>query len=285
MGTNRTHELAKVWVIARFDLGTALRTRRAVLALLMYLLIALGTGLAAISIERRVQQALSDRGTHPEVLVEAKAKALTALTIFLGGDREKAEHLMGIPLPVAAFFFVTLTFLPYLIALTSHDLVNRELRDRSARFVLLRASRATFLAGKTLSHVLLFMVVTVVSNAALFAYAALELPAFPIATGATTLTAFWGYALVYGVCFLSLAALVSSFVDSAARSLIALVVVLVALNILAASDTAGFLSPWAHRGGLWSPHALDVAQSLAWYLGFSAAFWTVAWLRIRRRDV
>lgn len=279
-----SNAVRQTWLIARFDLGTALRTRRALLALLLYGLVAVGTGVAAVAIERRVREEVAARAAPPGMEAQTAAAAEAALAFFLGGDQELARHLLDMPLVVAGFFWVTLTFLPYLVALSSHDLVNAEVRNRSARFVLLRAPRGALLAGKVAAHGLLFLGVTVASNVALLAYAWWSLPDFPAVRAALLLARFWGFTAVYGLCCLSLAALVSSLVDSAGRSLTGLFVLVMALHVLALNDRVGFLSPFAHKAGLWSPRAGEVAASLAVFLAFAVVFLCGAYARLRRRD-
>lgn len=274
----------QAWLIARFDLGTSLRTRRALLALLLYGLVAVGTGVAAVAIERKVREEVAAHAAQPGMEAQAAAAAEAALTFFLGGDRDLARHLLDMPLVVAGFFWVTLTFLPFLVALSSHDLVNAEVRNHSARFVLLRAPRGALLAGKVASHGLLFLGVTVASNAALLAYAWWNLPDFPVVRSGLLLARFWAFTAVYGLCCLSLAALVSSLVDSAGRSLIGLFVVVVGLHVLALNDSLGVLSPFAHKAGLWSPRVGEVAASLATLLAFAIVFLGGAYARLRGRD-
>ncbi len=275
----------QAWLIARFDLGTSLRTRRALLALMLYGLVAVGTGVVTVAIEQKVREEVAAQVAGPGTAAQAAAAAEAALTFFLGGDRDLARHLLDMPLVVAGFFWVTLTFLPFLVALSSHDLVNAEVRNRSARFVLLRAPRGALLAGKVASHGLLFLGVTVASSAALFAYAWWSLPEFPLVRGGLLLARFWAFTAVYGLCCLSLAALVSSLVDSAGRSLIGLVVVVVGLHVLALNDTVGFLSPFWHKAGLWSPRPGEVAAGLAAFLAFAAVFLGGACARLRWRDL
>jgi len=280
--------LDEILLIARFDLGTALRTRRAVLAVGLYALGALATGGVLVWIEGKV----GDKVALVKAMADGAAAARGtdqdfehAIGTLLGGDTELARHLLGIPLVVLGFFWVTLTFLPLLIALVSHDIVNSEVRNRSARFVLLRCSRTGLLLGKMASHGALFLAVTVVSNAVLFVYAWARLPAFAAGTAAVWLLRFWALTVVLGACYLSLAALVSSLVDGGGRALVTLVLVLFGLAILAQHPDVGFLSPSHWKTGLWSPRPEDLATSVAAFLGYAALFFGLAWARVARRDL
>lgn len=278
--------------IARFDLGVALRTKRALAAAILYGLAAMATGAVLIWIETEVRQQLgklpaaAGAGLHVGADGLKGVKSLEEVLAFLAGDHaELARHLLQIPLVVTGFFWVTLTFLPFLVALTSFDLVNGELRQRSIRFLLLRCSRGTVLAGKVLAHMALFLVVTVVSNAALFGYAWWQLPDFETGAALLWLARFWGYTVVFGFCYVSLAAAVSAWIEGGGLSLVALIGLLIGLGVLSFHDTLGVLSPSAWKGGLWSPSMADVGMSLAAFVGFGVAFLALAWLRLARRDV
>ncbi|NOZ02057.1 MAG: ABC transporter permease subunit [Deltaproteobacteria bacterium] len=280
--------LKQAWLIAKFDMGTALRTRRALAAVLLYTLVALATGAILVFIDMKLGRqfqtirAATDLASHAGDKVPSLDEVLS---FFLHGDKEMARHLLDLPLVVAGFFWVTLTFLPYLVALVSFDIVNSEVRNRSARFVLLRCPRTVLLAGKMLSHGTLFLAVTVISNVALFAYAWSELPGFPIARAGLLLFEYWLITIVFGFCYLSLAALVSSLIDSGGLSLVVLFIVLVAMGTLSMNNTIGFLSPSYFKLGLWSPRLMDVAQNLLAFAGFGCVFLGLAWVRLHRRDL
>jgi len=280
--------LRQTWLVARFDLGTALRTRRALAAVLLYTLVALGTGAVTVWIDLELGRHFETVRATTDLASAASDKVPSleeALSFFLGGDVDMARHLLDLPLVVAGFFWVTLTFMPFLVALVSFDIVNSEVRNRSARFVLLRCPRFALLAGKMTSHGILFLAVTVLSNAALFIYAWYRLPDFPAARAGLLLMQYWAVAVVFGFCYLSLAALVSSLVDSGGLAMVALFIALIALSILSLSDQAGFLSPSFYKLGLWSPRFLDVAGSLGAFTGFGAVFLGLTWLRVWRRDL
>ena len=183
------------------------------------------------------------------------------------------------------FFWTTLTFLPLLIALVSHDIVNSEVNHRSARYVLLRTSRLSLLAGKMVSHGLLFLAVTVAANVALFAYAWIRLPVFDLLPAAGQLLRFWLLTIPFGFCYIALAALVSSLVDGAGLSLAVMVGVLIGLGILSGQDTIGYLSPSAWKLGLWSPGILSAIGHAAAFLAFGAAFLAGTYARLRGRDL
>lgn len=277
------------WKIARFDLETALRTRRLVLWLALYLLVALITAMVLVKIETSVGDQVQTLRALAQVPAdgsdEEANKFLKGLSFLTGGDTEIALRMIRLPLIVTGFFWSILTFLPALILLTSHDMINGEVRHRSTRFVLLRTTRTALLVGKTLSHLLLAVIATLLANLVVLAYAWFRLPAFPVLDTAWMLFLFFTLAIPYALCWVSLTALVSSLQDSGPRSLITLGVLLVVFQVLSLNPDIGFLSPLSHRLGLWSGQWLKVGLTVGVYLLFSAVFWAATWFRMTRRDL
>lgn len=283
--------LQDTWRIARFDLMTAIRTKRALVALLIYLAGALATGGVLVWVETqfgdKIQMARTAIDTADAMSsIKADApKAYEALSTITDGDEAMARHLLHMPLVLLGFFWTTLTFLPLLVALVSYDIVNSEVTNRSARFVLLRTDRLSLLLGKMLSHGLLFLAVTIAANLALFIYAWMKLPTFDLLPAAGLLLRFWLLTVPFGFCYIALAALVSSLVDGAGMSMTVMVGVLIALGILSTSADLGFLSPSSFKLGLWSPEFLKMLGSALAFVGFGAIFLGGAYARLRWRDL
>ncbi len=283
--------LQDTWRIARFDLMTAIRTRRALVALLIYLAGALATGGALVWVENQFGDKIQTARTAidaSEAMASMQADApnvYEGLASITGGDEAIARHLLHMPLVLLGFFWTTLTFLPLLIALVSYDIVNSEVNQRSARFILLRTSRTSLLLGKMLSHGLLFLAVTVAANVALFLYAWMKLPTFDLLPAAGLLLRFWMLTIPFGFCYIALAALVSSLVDGGGLSMAVMVGVLIGLGVLSSSADLGFLSPSFYKLNLWSPKLLDVLGSALAFLAFGLIFLGGASARLRWRDL
>ncbi|HOU52666.1 MAG TPA: ABC transporter permease subunit [Myxococcota bacterium] len=276
------------WRIARFDLETALRTRRLVLWFAIYLLVALITAMVLVKIETSVGDqigTLRALAQAPAGTDEEANKFLKGLSFLTGGDTEIALQMVRMPLIVTGFFWSILTFLPGLILLTSHDMINGEVRNRSTRFVLLRTTRTALLLGKTISHLSLALVATLLANLLVLIYGAVRLPSMPLLQTSGLLLRFFALGIPYALCWVSLTALVSSLLDSGPRSLVTLGVLLMVFQVLSLNSDVGFLSPLSHRLGLWSGDLLKVGMSVAIYLIFAGVFWAGTWWRITRRDL
>jgi len=277
------------WKIARFDLETALRTRRLVLWIALYLLVALVTAMVLVKIETTVGSQIATLRSLAQTAAtgtdEEANKFLQGLSFLTGGDTEIALRMIRMPLIVTGFFWSILTFVPGLILLTSHDMINSEVRNRSTRFVLLRTTRTSLLLGKTISHLSLALASTLLANLLVLVYAWLRLPDLPVLQTSWLLTRFFALGIPYALCWIGLTALVSTLQDSGPRSLVTLTVLMVAFQVLSLNPDVGFLSPLSHRLGLWSGEFLKVGASVGIYLLFAGLFWSGAWLRFTRRDL
>lgn len=270
--------------IAKFDLGTTIRTSRAIVSICLFGVGALISAIVLVKIEEeareQIQEAKGFLATHQVDLVLEDT-----LTFFLDGDREMAGHLLHIPLCVSGFFYLSLLFLPYFIALVSHDMINRELINRSARFIIARCKRECMLIGKMLSHLVVLVCITAFANLVLFYYATSKLGSVDYALAVSYLFRFWGFSIIFGFCYLSLTALFSCLIRSRIVSLLLLVVTDMALSILSFSKNIGFISPpyWKHL--LWSPRWNDWGLSLLVFFAFGVVFLTLGILRIKRMDI
>ena len=282
--------LAPILTLARFEAGTLLRNRRAVAALLVYALFTLAAGAALVWLE----SILRDPMQLAQLVAKAKGGSANwkgpqsleeALAMLVGGDKSLAATLAGIPLVIHGFFWVALSFLPFLVALTSHDLMNTELKAGAHRFVLLRLPRGAWLAGRLLAHLALLVGVTVASNALLLAFAWWKLPSFDVAATALTLLRYWVSTVAWGLPWLALAALVSAIVDTPGLSLLALLGAMIALGLGSRYTGLEWITPSYFKAGLWRWSVVDVLASLGAFAAFTAVFLGGAWAVLRGRDL
>lgn len=267
--------------IARFDLGTSIRTKKAFVGILVYV----GLALLVAAIWCFIQNKITAEAGITEQLQGSKDQIIEAVTQKLGYDKALLNYLAGIPFALMTFFWMTQSFLPVLIAVISSDILNREISTRSARFVLLRTSRTSLVLGKAMSHGLLFVVAAIVSWIVFVSYVAVKLTGFDLAAALPHAAIFLGFTLVCGFCYLGLTTLVSSLVDGSAVATLVTIAALIALGIIGGWDSIGWISPSWYRYKIWSPHASEIIVGLAAYVGFGIAFFAGAWQRTLRRDV
>lgn len=288
-------EIRDALLLARFELGESLRTRRAIALAVLFLLLALGMAWAYSGAVNLIREQVGDRA----ILRGAAATAYDALLLGLaGGDRTVARFLATQP-PVALFFVKGATsFVPVLVALTCAELIAADIATRTLRFSLLRTSRLAYALGKVLGQALLVGVVLAVSAGLYVGVAAARIDGFEPVEALAGIARFSPFVIAHALAFVALAALASQLASSAAMARAVAVLLLMGLGLLLAVaplcrwlglplafGRIAALSPFAHTGLAFQP---EIAWRLAGpvvYLGFAAAFFALGYARLRSRDV
>jgi len=282
-------------LIARFELQESLRTRRALALAILFLLVALGLALAYSEVVNETRRAIGQQA----LLQGAANTVYEQLLLWLADGDRKVAHYMA-EQPPAALFLVKLAtwFVPLLVALTSAEIVARDVSTRAARYTLLRTSRLAFALGKTLGQGLLVAVVLGASAALFLVVALWRTPEFDLVGSALSIARFAPFVLSHALCFVALAALASLIAGSpaGARGLAMLFLLGAGLlltlpawfNLLGLPRSFGLLarlSPFAHHLRVFQPGILERLAGVGVYLAFAAAFFSLGYLRLRSRDV
>jgi ABC-type transport system involved in multi-copper enzyme maturation permease subunit len=297
--------MRSILLVTWFDLRESLRSRQAVALLIIYLLGSMAATGLFVALLSEIENALADSlsvsqtdrpGAMTEVLMESEE--MLEIASGLIGDRELAEELVSIP-PIALFYgWLSLTFVPLLVAFTSADTVSSELSSGSARFVLFRIDRLHWTLGKLGGQTLL-MIVGILSGAMgvwIIGFAALA--SFQPAATALWLLKLSMQASIYGFTFLGLTLGISQVNRSSHSSRALALLLLIALGIggiLTGSETLQQhapvllssihpLFPNAHRIDLWRPDLLSRLPSILMLLAMSATYFGAGHMVMSRRD-
>ena len=297
--------MRNILLVTWFDLRESLRSRQAVALLIIYLLgsmAATGLFVALLSeIENALASSLSvaqtDRpGAMTEVLMESEE--MLDIASGLIGDRALAAELVSIP-PIALFYgWLSLTFVPLLVAFTSADTISNELSSGSVRFVLFRTDRLHWCLGKLGGQTLL-MIVGILSGAlGVWIIGLATLTSFQPVDTALWLLTLSTRASIYGFTFLGLTLGISQINRSSHSSRALALLLLIALGIggLASGSeevqkyapilfsSIHPLFPNAHRIDLWRPDLVSRLPSTLMLLAMSATYFGAGHLVMSRRD-
>jgi ABC-type transport system involved in multi-copper enzyme maturation permease subunit len=157
--------LRDIAVVAGYELGEALRSRRVLILTLLFVGGAVAGTLVFVELLESLEATLAEALAVAE---PGKPGAVTAALMqspeflrMLGRlvrDDALASELAGLP-PLALFYgWLGLTFLPVLIMLSSAETISSELASGSVRFSLLRTDRLSFSLGKLAGQTLLLAV-------------------------------------------------------------------------------------------------------------------------------
>ena len=291
--------LGDVWLIAAYDLKESVRSRRAWTVGLLFFVASILASWAFIESMKLIEKAmlLVPGGTLDPTKLAQNSKFLDVIK-FLIGDARKIDYVVTLP-PLGLFITsVMMMSIPWIVALTSTDLVAGDVQHRTVRYVLLRTARINFVLGKVLSQTLLIAGITLTSLLPAVAFAAIQLRTFDGAATVTYLVQSAPAMLSYAFSFVGLAALASQLTGTPqkARSLAMAMFVLLWVvgwrkpsfaleNLWSLFSVLSYLSPWHMKGYLYEPELVQRMLGCAMSFGFGVFFVSTGFLHFSRRDV
>lgn len=294
------HFLRDAWLIAGFDLRESMRTRRAVVLAVLYLLIASissYTYVKAVAFAEEAKQDVVGAAGSAEAAIALDMAQNTAyqglLFLLAGGDAAIAAHLATYPAMVLIFVWFSLSFLPWLIAMTSYDLIAGELHLRTVRFVALRTSRGAFVLGKLLSQVLLVAAIAGISMLPVLVIGGLFLRPFDVVATILSLLQSWPILALFAFAVLGPVTFASQLVrgPGAARALAILLLFVLWIASLWAmlpdpvAKFFGLLSPFTFKTWFFDPDLSGrLMAALACLLQCAGYTW-LGFQIFRRRDL
>jgi ABC-type transport system involved in multi-copper enzyme maturation permease subunit len=168
--TTRLSGTRRVWLITRNEWAEAIRSRRALVVVLLYLGAALLTMNGFLSLLLRLENQLAEAlllpaADQPGAVVDALWRSERFRQMVAGAVRSDVlvQELTGQSPIVLVFAGLAFFYTPLLVALVAPVRVAEELAGGSIRYVALRTSRLSWTLGKFLGQALLFGVALLAS--------------------------------------------------------------------------------------------------------------------------
>ena len=178
----------KVWLVARIELASALRNRRALVVTLLFLataaLVMYGTVLAFAAMERELLAAMHlPASDNPGAVTTAlwKSPIFTRTIAHLSGDNLVLADIVGRHPVVLAYAFFIFQVVPLLTLMVSASSIADELHSGAARYWLVRVTRSEWSLGKFLGEALMLALAMLVGALAAWAVMLWRLPGFSAA--------------------------------------------------------------------------------------------------------
>ncbi len=293
-------------VVAGFDLRASLRSRKALLLLLLYVAGAVVADAGFVNvlqaIERTAADALAVAATDTPGTMTASLMAneqLLDVVSELVGDRVLARQLLSIP-PMALFYgWVSLSFVPVLVALTSSDAIAADVESGAARFALVRTGRGAWALGKLLGQALLMAVGLLLGAVATFIVGYGWTRGFDPLANLSWLLRLTGRASLVGVAWLGVVLGLSQLTRHTNRARVLGVLALILLgagraflthapvvrdNAAALADSLLPLFIGSHVVDLWQPALADRLPAVVMLLALGAAAFAGGHRVFSRRD-
>ena len=232
--------LRQFWIVARYELIDAVRSRRAVTLLLLYLLGSLAASNLFVHVVHRIENRLVEAmQLTPYEEAGGVTRALWQSDHFrhmlaeLVGDRELAKRLLSVP-PLSIFYgWLSFTFGPLLVLLMSCPRVAEEVGAGSARFVLFRTTRGIWCCGKFAGQAVMLLAALLVSGLAAWIVGLVRMSSFESSLAALAILVFSSKAWLYSLAYLGLALGVSQTSRSPIIATAIGLMVMTALTVLA----------------------------------------------------
>lgn len=293
--------------VIREEFWLALRTRRLIVLLVMYVVLALlisgATVFSLREAERIAMQEIAARGIPPDMardlLTSTMERGIDEVARLLSKEPEDFHPLFRTSLPLAAFFFLATTVIPFGTLVASFDLFASDLRARSFCFATLRYRRRDIVLGRVIAHTATLAVANSIAAAIIVVMSGALLTNFQL--GSALQGAAWCSFLLLFMCAAFVA--ISAFASvNTRRPGVALAmgfgIFLAMAFVRIPGSLVGLMGPewqwmahvprlvpWGWYGGLWSSHPGETALSLAVYSAYAAGFVLLALNRFSKEDL
>ena len=293
------------WIVARFDLLESLRSRKALVFLVLYVAGAVAATWIFTEVLQEVEEQLAEqllvaRTTQPGSLTQAvmESPELRGVIARLVKDDALADTLLSLPPIALLYHWVALSFAPAFVALTSADSISQEVATGSVRFALFRTDRTAWATGKLAGQAALALVGLTLGAVGAWITGWIQLASFEPAATALWMSRYLVTAFLFAFAHLGLMLGVSQVTRSVpwsrALGLIVLVAVFAANGWLgrdsvrdsapALIDSVRQIFPAAHRLDLWRPELSDFAPAAVILVAIGIAGFAAGHLRFLKRD-
>lgn len=295
----------QTWLVMLNELADALRSRRALVILLLYVAAGVLTTNGSISVLLRIENELSEAlqlgpSDRAGVVSSAiwKSDRFRRMVGDASGHSGLVDDLTGTPPIVLIYGGLAFFYTPLLVMLVAGGRVAEELASGSARYALLRTSRLSWSVGKFLGQVALVGMALLLSGVGAWITAEVRMAAAERAAILTGMLLAASRAWIYSIAFVGLASGLSHLTRSPGRATAVGLVGLMALGVLSwAADhfygdgwrqlwhVARMICPPSHRLDLWRLDPAAWLPAVAYLVSIGLLYLFAGFARFRRMDL
>ncbi len=297
--------LRNILRIALYELSDALRSRRFVVVLMLYVLGSGGACFGFISVLHKVEIELAQTlglsaSASPGAVAEALWQSVTfqRMVRHLVGDSEVAKEVLSIP-PVALIYgWLAFTFTPILVMLSCPSRIAEDVVSGSARFSIVRATRTEWCLGKYLGQSLEIIVPLMLSAISAWTVAAFRLQSMAGTDVIWSMIIYGWKVWVYCLAFVGLGLGVSQVCRSANQATALALILWAVLGMLrgAAELWKGdgwqriwhvipMITPAGHQLDLWRLSPVHVIPAMVYVVTIGLVFFFAGHAFFLRRDI
>ena len=292
--------------VALFELAAAVRTRRAIVLVALYLawsLLGMSGAITALGkMEDRLAEILQVEKVEGKsgVVVAAlwKSKPFQQLVRSVVGDSLVYDDIVGKHPAELIYAWIVFLAVPLLTVLVATRRVAEEVKSGAAKYMLLRVTRLEWTLGKYLGIALLMLVGLLIGAVAAWIVAAFRLSGADIPALLPAMIVWSVKAWFLSLAWLGLALGVSHLFKSGAKADAVAILLMIAFSVVPAI-LKGFGSAWlggkllvlvrlfpsSVDAALWRSSFLPVAASATWLVMLGLLYLSVGHAVFARRDV
>lgn len=297
--------LQTLWTLIRHELEDSVRSRRVIVLGLLYVAGSVAGALLFVTVLHKVERQVAESlgvtvaaGTGSVTATLWKSVGFRHLLTSLAGSESLAVSLLRYP-PLALFYgWLSFTFTPALVMLTSSARIAEEVWSGSARFVLFRVSRLHWCLGKFAGQALQLLGALLLSAAGAWVVGWLRMKSFEPSATAWAMLLFTVRAWVYSLAFLGVALAVSQWCAAPNLALTLGFLAMIALEIVSgiaghfagegwrrAWDVVQALTPGGHGIDLWWGDLAHLVPAGVFLGALAFAYFAAGYARFVRRDL
>jgi ABC-type transport system involved in multi-copper enzyme maturation permease subunit len=292
--------------VALFELAAAVRTRRAIVLVALYLawsLLGMSAAITALGkMEDRLAEILQvEKVEGKSGVVSAalwKSKPFQQLVRSVVGDSLIYDDIVGKHPAELIYAWIVFLAVPLLTVLVATRRVAEEVKSGAAKYMLLRVTRLEWTLGKYLGIALLMLVGLLIGAVAAWIVAAFRLSGADIPALLPAMLLWSVKAWFLSLAWLGLALGVSHLFKSGAKADAVAILLMIAFSVVPAI-LKGFGSAWlggkllvlvrlfpsSVDAALWRSSFLPVAASATWLVMLGLLYLSVGHAVFARRDV
>lgn len=292
--------------VALFELAAAVRTRRAIVLVALYLawsLLGMSGAITALGkMEDRLAEILQvEKVEGKSGVVSAalwKSKPFQQLVRSVVGDSLIYDDIVGKHPAELIYAWIVFLAVPLLTVLVATRRVAEEVKSGAAKYMLLRVTRLEWTLGKYLGIALLMLVGLLIGAVAAWIVAAFRLSGADIPALLPAMVVWSVKAWFLSLAWLGLALGVSHLFKSGAKADAVAILLMIAFSVVPAI-LKGFGSAWlggkllvlvrlfpsSVDAALWRSSFLPVAASATWLVMLGLLYLSVGHAVFARRDV
>lgn len=272
------------WTLTYDNLKNSLRTRKAMIFLVLYLLVFGLLTYAFFRIQANIDDQIKSHGMS-SFQVSFLSGFLHSIVSTSANNSSVVDFIFTIPPININLYFVSLIGTPLLIFILNYDKVSQEIYDGTIRFMVFRASRLKIFLSKFFSGMIECAAITLLATVLGITWASLSFESVNFMQSLGLGIRYWFLAQFFLAAFVAFSLMASAIFKKPFTSLIFSFVSYVAMPVI--RFFVPFVSPYDpfYFDKLFFPNSLDLLFGVLIYLLYTMIFLNIGFYLFKKTDL